>query len=179
MKRKIKAAKKGMVLVLTSVILFVATSIVAVLSTFVIITRNQKIEYEYISRTKIALKNKSFELYSKVLISDFIAYGASITTSDHLEKPHTISNFDPETYGFKSGVSITYTCYRDIYDIVEDDDYDGDDRYYYEYQFDASMLTNFESEGFREIGIITTVYFVKGHDLTNPNSYSIGEMRFY
>ena len=58
MKRKINAAKKGMVLILTSIMLFVATSIVAVLSSFVIVTRNTKINLEYISRTQIALKSK-------------------------------------------------------------------------------------------------------------------------
>ena len=59
MKRKVKSAKKGMVLLMTAAILFIATSIVAVLSTFVIVARNQKIEYEYLSRTKIVLSSKS------------------------------------------------------------------------------------------------------------------------
>lgn len=161
MKRKIKAAKKGMVLVLTSVILFVATSIVAVLSTFVIITRNQKIENEYVSRTKIALKNMSLEIYSKVLLNKFIWM---------TEIPNDIQTVTVDEFavaGIQFSKPLNFTCH--VYP------YGG---YYYEYSFDSSALAAFSPGELKDIGITTIVTF-DGATLDKTDSYKIEEMRFY
>ena len=165
MKRKIKAAKKGMVLVLTSVILFVATSIVAVLSTFVIITRNQKIENEYVSRTKIALKNMSLEIYSKVLLNKFIRM---------TETPNDIQTVTVDEFavaGIQFSKPLNFTCHVNPYAEVSGG-------YYYEYSFDSSALAAFSSGELRDIGITTIVTF-DAATLDKTDSYKIEEMRFY
>ena len=163
MKRKIKAAKKGIVLVLTSIILFVATSIVAVLSTFVIITRNQKIENEYVSRTKIALKNMSYELYSKVLLNKFIW----MTEIPNDIQTVTVGEF--AVAGIQFSKPLNFTCHVNPY---------MSGGYYYEYSFDSSALAAFSPGELRDIGITTIVTF-DGATLDKTDSYKIEEMRFY
>ena len=170
MKRKINAAKKGMVLILTSIMLFVATSIVAVLSSFVIVTRNAKINLEYISRTQIALKSKSYELFNKVILNKLITitnpkYDDPITT-------FTVTTADLLTSNVNFNDAIVVTLFENKYDSSEA---------YYEYSIDSTNLTESDMliSEIRDVGLTTTVVFKKNSNLSNKSSYKIGEMRFY
>ena len=165
MKRKVNSAKKGMVLMMTSVILFIATSIVAVLSTFVIITRNQKIEYEYISRNQIALKSKSYELFHKVLLDKFITTNLSLSDTIRVDQA-LIDNANVEFNG-----NIDVRCEKSPYSTT---------LYHYIYQFNTQNLVGYEPEELRDISIITTVDFniYTPDDKYNASSYNISEMRF-
>ena len=165
MKKKINSAKKGMVLIFTTVILFIATSIVAVLSTFVIVARNQKIENEYISRTKIALKNKSHEIFSNILVKKFISYG----TFDSA-RVITITTADFSTYNVEFDGTLEVKCYDNQYES---------NKGFYEYTIDYKNLVGFNSRELKEVGLVTTINFSKTGSVSNPSNYTIGEMRYF
>ena len=49
---------------------------------------------------------------------------------------------------------------------------------YYQYEISTEDITGYSREELREMKLITTVNFNTNSDLSNPDSYSIGEMRF-
>ena len=157
-------AKKGMVLIMTTVILFIATSTVAVLSSFVLVTRNQKIENEYVARTQIILKNTSFDIYHKLLLPKIAASGTYSYNA-----PITISTVELSSYDINYADAVTVTCTYNKYE---------QHMAYYQYEISTEDITGYSREELREMKLITTVNFNTNSDLSNPDSYSIGEMRF-
>ena len=166
MKRKVNSAKKGMVLMMTAAILFIATSIVAVLSTFVIVARNQKIEYEYLSRTKIVLSSKSYELFHKVLLERFV----SITNLEAANNGLSVeqSFIDSKEVQFSGIIDVRY----------EKSPY-NDTLSHYIYEFNTSNLVGYNSKELRDMTIITVVDFNNSESLlTSAANYNISETRF-
>lgn len=164
MKRKVNSAKKGMVLLMTAAILFIATSIVAVLSTFVIVARNQKIEYEYLSRTKIVLTSKSYELFHKVLLDKFITTNESnMKNGFTIEKDYIINVANVEFDG-KIDVRYEKSPYSDTLN-------------HYIYEFNTSNLVGYNSKELRDMTIITVVNFYNSNFASAAN-YNISETRF-
>lgn len=166
MKRKVNSAKKGMVLMMTAAILFIATSIVAVLSTFVIVARNQKIEYEYLSRTKIVLSSKSYELFHKVLLERFV----SITNLEAANNGLSVeqSFIDSKEVQFSGKIDVRY----------EKSPY-NDTLSHYIYEFNTSNLVGYNSKELRDMTIITVVDFNNSESLlTSAANYNISETRF-
>ena len=166
MKRKVNSAKKGMVLLMTAAILFIATSIVAVLSTFVIVARNQKIEYEYLSRTKIVLSSKSYELFHKVLLERFV----SITNLEAANNGLSVeqSFIDSKGVQFSGKIDVRY----------ESSPYDATLSHYI-YEFNTSNLVGYNSKELRDMTIITVVDYNNYESLLmSAANYNISEMRF-
>jgi hypothetical protein len=165
--KKIKAAKKGMVLLLTSMMLFIATSIVAVLATFVIVSRNQKIEFEYTSRTKIALKSAAYDVYEQFLKS-----------------VNTISSFSAEeTSRTVVSVSSLYTNLNYNVDVkLYRHDYFNSTDYYFEFEINTDYLNTEEREYLRDASLYVKIDYIYSYTTAgyyqNPENYKIEEMRF-
>lgn len=168
----INKAKKGMVLIMTTVILFIATSTVAVLSTFVLVSRNQKIEHEYVSRNKIALKNISYEIYHKLLLPYITEHIYSFENKQfYTFKTEDLAN---QQINYKADVVIN--CIPDKYTIVDNSINNGS----YQFELVSHQIGDFTKEEIRDLTLITVVNFKVGNgtDYRNPKTYSIGEMRF-
>ena len=166
MKRKINTAKKGMVLIFTTIILFIATSVVAVLSTFVIVTRNQKIDAEYTARTQIVLKSKSYDIYQSYLLSKLVSLG----------KPSIGSSFKVSSADLTGVKDFTGTfdvyCYNDPYRANTG---------FYEYTIDYTNLITKpgDEKKFRSVGLVTRIDFSTTVSSVSASSFRIGEMRFF
>lgn len=180
-------AKKGMVLIMTTVILFIATSTVAVLSTFVLVARSQKVEYEYISRNKIALKNISFEFYNKILLPDICKTYENFAPSFSLKgDPVVYKTFEmEEIQSAENNIAYDYSIKVDLLPVAHsifDGEYQAG---YFQYQISSHYLSDFSSEEIREMTLTTIVNFEVAKNFApgdtyygNPELYTIGEMRF-
>lgn len=161
----INKAKKGMVLIMTTVILFIATSTVAVLSSFVLVTRNQKIENEYVARSQIILKNTSFDIYQNVLLPKIVARGSAFS----LTNPIILYAAEFDSVGINYADEVKVICSFNKYES---------NMYYYQYEISTEDITGYTREEIRDMKLITTVNFNKNDDLSKASSFSIGEMRF-
>lgn len=165
--RKIKALKKGMVLILTSVMLFIATSIVSILATFVIVSRNQKIEFEYVSRTKIALKSAAYDVYEV-----FLGSVASLSKFEISEGTRTSININSSSSNLNSNIDVKLFG-NTVKGVVD---------YYFEYEIYTEDLKVDDAEYLREASIYVKIDYLKdttaSTDYQNPLNYAIKEMRF-
>lgn len=108
-KRKIN---RGMILIMTSVILFFAASIVAILTTLTIsnMSINNNLNTQY--QTKIILKNKSLDVYSRVK-TNIDSLGASLIYNDDNSDTELKNKIEVHSIPEISSLSYEYSISSD------------------------------------------------------------------
>lgn len=168
MKKVKTAAKKGIILILMSVILFVATSIVAVLSTVIVISRNQVIEFEYTSRTKIALRSKVNDVYEAFLdlVPSQLSGGLSVD-----DATRTVVTVLGSTEDVNLVKDVNLTLYRDK---------TNKNIYYFSFNLNRDYFSEEEREHMRSGDITARIdYNTTLSDSLNPANYKLTSVKYF